>query len=492
MKQSLELKLGQRLTMTPQLQQAIKLLQLSGAELQAEVHQALESNPLLEEREADDETPGASSTLSESTDQTMTRTSEGEGADVDIQMTNDSVTQELSSDVEWEERFERPIAGSVRNNDIGAEFDIDARNSRPPTLRDHLDWQMRMTPFSPTDRRIAQSIIGSINQDGYLTCSLQELQEMLTDETEADIDEIEAVLHRIQNFDPNGVGARNLSECLLIQLRDNGSGSSLVEHARRLVSEHLQLLANRDYAQLRRALGLTSIQLQQVIDLIHELYPRPGNTIEPAQPTYIIPDIIVKNIRNRWSADLNWEVFPELRINRAYRALIRRGDESGENKFLQDQLQEARWFIKSIQNRNETLLKVARAIVERQKDFFEYGEEAMKPLVLHDIAAEMEMHESTVSRATTQKYMLTPRGIFELKYFFSSGVSTSDGGSCSATAIKSHIKKLVESELPTKPISDSRMVKILAEQGIKVARRTVAKYRDHLNIPPSNQRKELS
>jgi RNA polymerase sigma-54 factor len=315
---------------------------------------------------------------------------------------------------------------------------------------------------------------------------------MLEDEVEVDIEEIEATLHQVQNFDPPGVCARDLRECLLLQLRQLENHSDTASIAKRLVSDHLGLLGNRDYSQLKRLLKTDTDQLQLAIQLVQGLNPRPGSVIQPLQPKYVIPDIFVKKIKGLWHAELNGDVLSPLRINRTYKSMIRRGDNSTDNKYIQDHLQEARWFLKSLRNRNETLLKVARVIVERQSDFFEHGEEAMKPMVLSDVAETLDMHESTISRATTQKYLMSPRGIFELKFFFSSHVNTVDGGTCSSTAIRSLIKKLVETEPPTKPISDSKIAQLLDQQGIRVARRTVAKYREHMNIPPSNQRKALS
>ena len=351
---------------------------------------------------------------------------------------------------------------------------------------------MQMSIFSENDTPIALALIDAINDDGYLSTSLEDIQQSLSAELETDVAEIEAVLHQIQNFDPIGVGARNLSECLLLQLRQMPPDTPHLEAARQLAkAENLDLLAARDFKALRRAMKLPAEELQEVICIIQSLNPRPGGTIQSSAAAYIVPDILVKKVRGVWRADLTSNSAPRLRVNNHYEKMISRGNDSADNKYLQDRLQEARWFIKSLASRNDTLLKVARAIVDRQRAFFEHGPEAMKPLVLHDIAEIVEMHESTISRVTTHKYMLTPGGIFELKYFFSSHVNTADGGTCSATAIRSLIKKLVEAEKATKPISDSKIAEILEEQGIHVARRTVAKYREALNIPPSSLRKSL-
>ncbi|MDH3310418.1 MAG: RNA polymerase factor sigma-54 [Gammaproteobacteria bacterium] len=495
MKQSLDLKLGQHLTITPQLQQAIRLLQLSSIELQQEIQEALESNPLLEENERDEELPDAKN------DTELSTSDSAEANGEDTSETSDEVDALPAADADpgeesetdWDDTFE-PMTAPVSNR-TGSDDDypdIDARNSPPQTLRDHLFWQMQMTPFSDTDKQIALALIDAINEDGYLSCKLEEIQQALGKNHAIELDEIEAVLHQIHNYDPLGVGARDLAECLQLQMKMLSPDAPEVKAAKGLATPaNLALLATRDYAQLRRLLKLSAEELQSALQLIQGLNPRPGSSVTSSQAGYVVPDIIVRKIRGVWRAELNSDVSPRLRINHQYEKMIHRGDSSADNRYLQDQLQQARWFIKSLISRNETLLKVARTIVDRQRAFFDHGAEAMKPLVLHDVAESVGMHESTISRVTTNKYMLTPRGIFELKYFFSSHVATADGGTCSATAIRSIIKKLVESETSTKPISDSMIAEILAEQGINVARRTIAKYRESMNIPPSNQRKSL-
>ncbi|MHB8698161.1 MAG: RNA polymerase factor sigma-54 [Sulfuricaulis sp.] len=499
MKQSLDLKLGQHLTITPQLQQAIRLLQLSSIELQQEIQEVLESNPLLEENEREDETPEVKSDSETTSAESLDGAETASYDETDNAPTTDSGPDIETgpgdeSDTDWTDSFESMTAptGSRSASDDDNFPDIDARNSPPQTLRDHLLWQMQMTPFSDNDKQIALSLIDAISEDGYLSCQLEEIQQSLGKSLHIEMDEVEAVLHQIQNFDPIGVGARDLGECLRLQMKMLSPDTPGIKAAMELATPTgLALLAARDYTQLRRHLKLTAEELQQVIQFIQSLNPRPGNSVTSSQASYIVPDIIVKKFRGVWRAELNSDVSPKLRINRHYEKLIHRGDSSADNRYLQDQLQQARWFIKSLNSRNETLLKVARTIVDRQRAFFDHGAEAMKPLVLHDVAETVSMHESTISRVTTNKFMLTPRGIFELKYFFSSHVSTADGGTCSATAIRSIIKKLVESETSTKPISDSTIAEILAEQGINVARRTVAKYRESMSIPPSNQRKSL-
>lgn len=495
MKQSLDLRIGQHLTITPQLQQAIRLLQLSTVELQQEIQEALETNPLLEESSDDSETRSEAAADGEetTTPETASESESDDTADLDMEGTS---LAETASDGDWEENYDGQTASTSRSD--GERPDIDARNSKPQTLRDHLIWQMQMMPFSDTDRRIAEALIDAINEDGYLTSKLDEIQQILSKggdgvgSISVEPEEIEAVLHHIQHFDPVGVGARDLAECLSLQLKAMDPSTPFRTEALALASaEHLAALGARDYNQLRRNLKVSPETLHEAVQLIQRLNPRPGGMVQSTQSNYIAPDIIVRKTKGVWRADLNGEVAPRLRINSVYERMIQRGNSSADNRYLQDQLQQARWFIKSLNSRNETLLKVARTIVDRQRAFFDHGPEAMKPLVLHDIAEAVSMHESTISRVTTNKYMLTPRGIFELKYFFSSHVATADGGACSATAIRSMIKKLIESEPPNRPISDSKIAEILAEQGIPVARRTVAKYRESISIPPSNQRKSI-
>jgi len=491
MKQSLDLKLGQHLTITPQLQQAIRLLQLSSIELQQEIQEALESNPLLEENEKEEEIPEVKSETDNANTDSLDRTEASSDDESETSVTD--VESNEDADNDWTENFESMTAPTGSRTASDDDYpDIDARNSPPQSLHDHLSWQMQMTPFSDDDKQIAMALIDAINEDGYLSCKLEEIQQALSKNLSVEIDEIEAVLHQIQNFDPIGVGARDVGECLQLQMKALPPDTPGLKAGMNIATpQNLALLASRDYTQLRRNLRLPPEELQQAIQLIQSLNPRPGNSVTATQAGYIVPDIIVKKVRGVWRAELNADVSPRLRINRQYEKMIHRGDSSADNRYLQDQLQQARWFIKSLNSRNETLLKVARTIVDRQRAFFDHGAEAMKPLVLHDVAEAVTMHESTISRVTSNKYMLTPRGIFELKYFFSSHVSTADGGTCSATAIRSIIKKLVEAELPTRPISDSKIAEILAEQGINVARRTVAKYRESMNIPPSSQRKSL-
>ena len=495
MKQSLQLKIGQQLTMTPQLQQAIKLLQLSTLDLQQEIQQALESNPMLdvnEDVELDKPAPTSpQDSLQDLSQQEITANREnGEDNGSDWQ---DNIPDELPVDTRWDDVYPTSTSTSSGNtaSDEG-DFDFDSRNTATESLQDHLRWQLNLTRMSDTDRLIAMAIIDAIDDNGRLTSSAEEIHQGLHDENaEIELDEVMAVLHRIQQFDPAGVAAHDLQECLLIQLRQLDPDTPWLKEAKLIISRHLTLLGNRDYAQLMRRSKLKEPQLMEVLKLIQHLHPNPGDIITSNTTEYIVPDVFVSKLKGRWVVELNPDIAPRLRINPDYAALVKRADNSNDNTYLRENLQEARWFLKSLQSRNETLMKVATRIVEHQRGFLEHGEEAMKPLVLHDIAEAVGMHESTISRVTTQKYMHTPRGIFELKYFFSSHVSTDSGGECSSTAIRALIKKLVAAENPRKPLSDSKITTLLADQGIKVARRTIAKYRESLAIPPSNERKRL-
>ncbi len=487
MKQSLSLKIGQQLTMTPQLQQAIRLLQLSTLDLQLEVQQAIEANPMLEEIEEEESFDGAGAAETTTTD-------EHSSLDLDAERHQD-IPEDFPGDTSWDDVYPTlTSAAGAAPASSGASmdgFDSDSRNTASESLHDHLLWQLNLTPMTDRDRVIAQSIIDAIDDDGMLTTTIEELASAYEEEAEVELDEIAAVLKRIQQFDPPGIAARDLRECLLLQLRQLPADTPNRARAESLLSQHLELLAARDFTTLKRKARLTDEELGEVIALIQSLNPRPGSSLGTSEPEYVIPDVIVSKRKGQWRVELNPEAAPKVRINADYAGLVRRGDTGRDNTFLRDHLQEARWFLKSLESRNETLLKVATRIVEHQRGFLEYGEEAMKPLVLHDIADAVEMHESTISRVTTRKYMYTPRGVFELKYFFSSHVGTSTGGEVSSTAIRALIKKLTAEENPRKPLSDSKIAAILAEQNIEVARRTVAKYRELMLIPPSNERKRL-
>ncbi len=489
MKQSLQLKLGQHLTMTPQLQQAIKLLQLSTLDLQQEIQEALESNPMLEIGEDGDESPAEAENSSP-------RNSETEihqlAAETDQpQEWSDKIPDDLPVDSQWEDVYQSGPSNTSSPSEPGSDYDFDSRNTIADSLHEHLLWQLNLTRFSDIDRLIALAILDATDEQGRLTASVEDIWQPFDEEMEIELDEVVAVLHRLQQFDPPGICCHNLQECLAVQLNQLSDDTPYLAEAKNVVNKHIALLGNRDYTQLMRRSRLKEPELKKVLELIQTLNPDPAALIATSDTEYVVPDVYVSKKNNRWLVELNPDTAPKLRINTSYAGLVKRADSSADNVFLKDNLQEARWFLKSLQSRNETLMKVATKIVEHQRGFLDYGEEAMKPLVLHDIAEVVEMHESTISRVTTQKYMHTPRGIFELKYFFSSHVSTAEGGECSSTAIRALIKKLVAAENPVKPLSDSKITNILDEQGIKVARRTIAKYRESLSIPPSNERKRL-
>ncbi len=492
MKQSLQLKMGQHLTMTPQLQQAIRLLQLSTLELQQEIQEQLDSNPLLEmtENTGDGAGPDAAADDRDYTDAPEPQEAASSTAETPVSADAESIPPELAVDSTWEDIYDS-VLPSGSGGDSEESRDFESYTAEAATLGDHLRWQLNLTPMSDTDRLIAESIIDAIDADGMLTVGVAELTESFAPELGIEEDEVLAVLRRVQHFDPLGVGSRDLRECLSIQLRQLDDTDPAVRNARAIVDKHLELLGSRDYTTLMRKLRLDETELRAAIACIQQLNPRPGGVINPEPPEYVVPDVLVTRRNNRWHVELNPEIAPKLRVNSFYAGLIRRADNSADNVFLRDNLQEAKWFIKSLQSRNDTLLKVARCIVERQQGFLEHGEEAMRPMILHDVATAVNMHESTISRVTTQKYMHTPGGIFELKYFFSSHVSTAAGGECSSVAIRAIIKKLVAAENVRKPLSDSKIASILEDQGINVARRTIAKYREALGIVPSNERKQL-
>jgi len=486
MKPSLQLKISQNLAMTPQLQQAIRLLQLSSLELQVEIQNALDSNMMLEIDEGDDDV------IEETTPEIQP--AQVLQTEAELQLKEDinsaEVPEDLPVDADWEDVYDiSTLSSSSGSENNGDYFENQERGSK--SLGDHLRWQLNLVPLSDNDRAIAITIIDVLDQDGYLTGSLEDILPQLQEELNADIEELEAMLHLIQSLEPAGVGARNLQECLKLQLAQRHEQTPCLVEAKMLVNQHMDLLAAHDYSQLMRKMALDRDHLSRVISLIQSLNPRPGNLIENEAIQYIVPDVYVRKDNGRWIVELNSETMPRIRINSMYAGMIRRADQSPENSSLKEHLQEARWLIKSLQSRSETLLKVATSIVERQRSFLEQGEEAMKPLVLHDIARELDMHESTISRVTTRKYMHTPRGVFELKYFFSSHLDTDSGESASSTAIRAFIRKLVADEDASKPLSDSNIAKALSQQGIKVARRTIAKYREAMAIPPSNERKRL-
>ncbi|ELK0662288.1 TPA: RNA polymerase factor sigma-54 [Escherichia coli] len=476
MKQGLQLRLSQQLAMTPQLQQAIRLLQLSTLELQQELQQALESNPLLEQIDTHEEID-------------TRETQDSETLDTADALEQKEMPEELPLDASWDTIYTAGTPSGTSGDYIDDELPV-YQGETTQTLQDYLMWQVELTPFSDTDRAIATSIVDAVDETGYLTVPLEDILESIGDE-EIDIDEVEAVLKRIQRFDPVGVAAKDLRDCLLIQLSQFDKTTPWLEEARLIISDHLDLLANHDFRTLMRVTRLKEDVLKEAVNLIQSLDPRPGQSIQTGEPEYIIPDVLVRKHNGHWTVELNSDSIPRLQINQHYASMCNNARNDGDSQFIRSNLQDAKWLIKSLESRNDTLLRVSRCIVEQQQAFFEQGEEYMKPMVLADIAQAVEMHESTISRVTTQKYLHSPRGIFELKYFFSSHVNTEGGGEASSTAIRALVKKLIAAENPAKPLSDSKLTSLLSEQGIMVARRTVAKYRESLSIPPSNQRKQL-
>lgn len=522
MKQGLQLKFSQNLSLTPQLQQAIRLLQLSTLELNQEIEVLMQTNPLLERGdEFEDEYGndlGDADSLSEPPPVNDAEFSavDSQGAGVDSEQyalvesegtVNDAATFEDVSEfepnaeefndtfsAEFDEAFDVFSNGSrwdENNAPADDDSDFKPQETLQLSLREHLLSQLKLMPLSERDQSITALLVDSINEDGYLEQSLAQIAEEIPPELELDELELQTALRHIQHLDPAGVGARNLSECLLLQLETMDKDVPYLALAKIVAQKHLSLLGSRDFVKLRKELSCDEVTLKQVQQLITSLNPRPGAAFSHiGSEQYIQHEVIVKKVKGIWIASLNESVIPKLKINQLYAGILKRNRDSS-SQYLQSQMQEAKWMIKNIQQRFSTILRVSQAIVDRQRNFLEYGEVAMKPLVLREIADELDLHESTISRVTTNKYMLTPRGIFELKYFFGSSVATESGGSCSATAIRALIKKLVEQENPQKPYSDNQITDLLAKQGIIVARRTIAKYRESLNIPPASLRKSL-
>lgn len=489
MKPALQLRLSQHLALTPQLQQSIKLLQLSTVEMQQEIERYLLENPMLER---DDEPGGETFTAAQQFD--SPQSSEGqkeqraEREEQDARDVREQDVPSTPSDVD-DDRWSSD-AGTFTGAGRDEDDDSDSHDVHAATisLRDHLSWQLGMTQLSERDRSLVRFMIEALDDDGYLSAPLQELWETLPAEYEIEIEELEIALRHIQNFDPVGIGARSPKECLTLQMKVLPISAERTL-ALTIIDKYLELLAARDFAKIRRLTGCDDEALKTAHALIVSLNPRPGARFAQIEARYITPDVIVKKLKGQWTAYINPDAYPRLRINRLYAEILGRQRRSNGN--LTGQLQEARWLIKNMQQRFETIHRVTQAIVDRQRQFFEHGEVAMRPLVLREIADILSLHESTVSRVTSQKYMATPRGIFELKYFFGSHVSTDTGGVCSATAIRALIKQLIGAENSKKPLSDSQLSEILGQQGIVVARRTVAKYRESLNIPPVNLRKTL-
>ncbi|WP_261816061.1 RNA polymerase factor sigma-54 [Vibrio gallicus] len=490
MKAALQLKFGQQLAMTPQLQQAIRLLQLSSLDLQQEIQEALDSNPLLEVTEDNDQLGGedkqnSTDEIASSQSELSATESEPSAPDSAELMGQNALKNDLEIDTSWEEVY----SANSGNTGIASDDELPVyQGETQDNLYDHLLWQVELTPFSEVDHAIAMAVIDAIDERGFLTLSVAEITASLNLE-DLEEDEVVAVIKRIQQFEPLGVGSRNLQECLLIQLNALPNDTPWKAQAHQVLQHHIQQLANRDYKIIVKETKLKEHELIEVLQLVQRLDPRPGSQIGDSSIEYVIPDIYVLKINGKWAVSLNKTNIPQLNVNQTYASMS--VSDSRENQYIKDQLQEAKWLIRSLENRNDTLLKVAKCIVENQQQFFDQGEEAMQPMILNDVAEAIDMHESTISRVTTQKFMHTPRGIFELKYFFSSHVSNEEGEDKSSTAIRAMIKKLVAEENGTKPLSDNKITTLLAEQGVKVARRTVAKYRESLGIAPSSQRKRL-
>jgi RNA polymerase sigma-54 factor len=539
MKQSLSIKLGQQLKMTPQLQQAIRLLQLSALELEQEIQSSIDSNPMLESEddfgEASDTDSGelSDSALKQeqptdyddsvdflpsdqdsygdnNQDRTEDQALAPDQAEEMISVDDNDVSIDGVGESEVSDQLHEPLADDIPvdsnwddiypqspgSGTAETDFDPNANRGIEETLESHLLWQLNLTPMAASDRVIAAAIIDAIDEDGMLGTTVDDICETLANNVDPSdvppsVDEVLEILRRIQQFDPIGVAARDIRECLLLQLDGLSVETPWLDQARSLVDLHLDLLGSKDFTALVRQTGLTEHELSQVVALIRTLQPRPGAALLAEQSDYEIPDVLVRKENNRWLVELNPETLPKVRLNTTYANLIKEVGAGPDKDYLKDNLQEAKWFLKSLQTRHDTLLKVATKIVEVQRDFLEYGAEAMKPLILADIAEQVDLHESTISRVTNRKYLATPQGLYELKYFFSSHVGTASGGEVSSTAIRAIIRKVTAEENPRKPLSDNKIAAILAEQNITVARRTVAKYRESMSIPPSNERKQL-
>lgn len=473
LKPSLQLKLGQTLTMTPQLQQAIRLLQLPALELQAHIRELLESNVMLEPVE------------------------EGEGTGIFEQpeLPQTAAPAEAVPERQTENTVEVVDEGwgeqSVGTSETPWQSDDDDRQQEfaddtGQSLQDHLVWQLEMARLEPRELGIARAIVDAVSEDGYLTESLEEVQKTLQPEIVADMAEIEKVLGFVQSLDPPGVAARSVGECIVLQLKQLDPDTPGLELAVQIARHHLELVAERELSLLRRELRATDDELAAAIALVKACHPRPGATVSSGSAEYVVPDVFVRRTDHGWAVEINAATLPRVRLNQGYASLIGR---NASHASMRAQLQEARWLLKSLEIRNETLMKVARSIVERQTAFLEHGEEHMRPMILKDIAEAVSMHESTISRVTSGKYMHTPRGVFELRYFFSSQVEGADGSGTSSTAIRAKIKKLVKEENGEMPLSDGRIAELLSGEGIPVARRTVAKYREAMGIAPSNERR---
>ena len=490
LKPSLQLRLGQQLTMTPQLQQAIRLLQLPALELQQQVREALEQNVMLEAEEDGDEAESLESLDAGSAD-LPSRANGPEDAAIAgeepalASSEGDAEPVEVGGD-DWESNSAQQSDVANWSGDDDRAMELSDR--RGESLREHLLWQLELGKLADRELAIARVIVDGINDDGYLTDTLDDLRAALAPELVVDANEIEAALRQVQACDPVGVGARSVAECIELQLSQLSPDVPGRAIALEIARNHLDLMATQQYGPLRRVLRASEEELSEAMALVRSCHPRPGSTIQPAEPDYIVPDVYVRRGSEGWLVELNMGALPRVRLNQSYAGLVTR---AADHAVMRTQLQEARWLLRSLEIRNETMLKVARCIVERQVGFLNHGEEAMEPMVLRDVAEAVELHESTISRVTTGKYMHTPRGVIEFRYFFSSHVAGSDGSELSSTAIRAKIRKLIASESPDSPLSDSRIAEMLSGEGVQVARRTVAKYRESMNIAPSSERRRV-
>jgi RNA polymerase sigma-54 factor len=485
MKPSLQLRIGQQLTMTPQLQQAIRLLQLPALDLQAHVREALETNVMLEAEEENASDTVTERILGPTEEPSRERYAELDGSSASADHPDEPAAE--AADEAWEDRAISSAAPAAWSGDDNRENDFSDQLGQ--TLQDQLTEQLEMAHLSPIDIAIARVLIDAISDDGYLNDDLADIRASLLPEIDAPMADIERILCTVQSLEPAGVGARNLSECVVLQLRQLEEATPARDIAIRIAREHLDLVANQQQALLRRHLHCSDDSLEMALALVRSCHPRPGSGVGSGHAEYVIPDVFVRRAEQGWLVEVNPATVPRVRVNQGYASLIARSADYG---LLRAQLQEARWLLRSLEIRSETLIKVARCIVQRQSSFFERGEEAMVPLILKDVAAEVEMHESTISRVTTAKYMHTPRGVFEFRFFFSSHVDAADGTGTSSTAIRAKIRKLIAQENPECPMSDSKLAEILSGEGIPVARRTVAKYREGMQIAPSNERKRAA
>lgn len=487
MKQSLQLKQSLHLALTPQLQQSIKLLQLSTVELDQEIERYLSENPLLERVEpaGEDESADTPPSSYKASPGPLDNPNDASAPQAEAQenVWSDPPDNGFNDDYSYS-------SGSRTNRDEDDDSEYSQVPAPEPTLQEHLISQLQLINLTERDRQLAIILVAYLDENGYLNYALEDLYQLISEHMEIELEEIQIVLRHIQNLDPTGVGARSLAECLSLQLALLPPDTPALDYARRIVKHYLDTLGAHDFVKLRRLLSCSEDQLKQAYELIISLDPKPGRHFSTNDIRYIVPDVVVKKIAGKWTAFLNQQAMPRLRINKLYAHLLQ-SKHNGMGKNLEGQLQEARWLIKNIRQRFDTILRVSQAIVERQRHFFDHGEMAMQPLVLREIAEVVGLHESTVSRVTTGKYMLLPRGVFELKYFFGSGLSTEGGGACSSMAVRALIKQMVEQENIRKPLSDNRISAILGQQGIVVARRTVAKYREAMNIKPANLRKSL-